>query len=103
MKILITGGNGFIARNIFEQLKGEYEILNFNSINSNKVLTLKLNAQVGKNYKSNKKEVSVIVHNIQPKRIYVNGKELLNTTFSTPLEIPISWQKGTNPEIKIEY
>jgi GDP-L-fucose synthase len=26
MKILITGGNGFIARNIFEQLKDKYEI-----------------------------------------------------------------------------
>ena len=96
----VYNDNGLTA-NAYE--KGEYEILNFNSINSNKVLTLKLNAQVGKNYESNKKEVSVIVHNIQPKRIYVNGKELLNTTFSTPLEIPISWQKGTNPEIKIEY
>jgi len=26
MRILITGGNGFIARNIFEQLKGEHDI-----------------------------------------------------------------------------
>ncbi len=30
MKILITGGNGFIARNIFEQLKGEYDVLSVN-------------------------------------------------------------------------
>ncbi len=27
MRILITGGNGFIARNLFEQLKGEYNVL----------------------------------------------------------------------------
>jgi oligosaccharide 4-alpha-D-glucosyltransferase len=92
--------NGLTA-NAFE--KGEYEILNFNSTNANKVLTLKLSAEIGENYTSNKKEVSVIVHNIIPKRIVVNGQEQIYKTFHNPMEIPVTWEKGTNPEIKIEY
>ena len=31
MKILITGGAGFIARNLFEQLKDKYTLISFNS------------------------------------------------------------------------
>lgn len=31
MKILITGGDGFIARNLSEQLNGEYELISANS------------------------------------------------------------------------
>lgn len=31
MNILITGGNGFIARNLFEQLNSEYTVLSLNS------------------------------------------------------------------------
>ena len=92
--------NGLMA-NAYE--KGEYEILSFNSTTSNKVLTLKLNAEIGKNYTSTSKEVSLIVHSIQPKRIFVNGKEQINKTFNNPMEIPINWEKGTHPEIKIEY
>jgi len=31
MRILITGGNGFIARNLFEQLNKDYEVFSLNS------------------------------------------------------------------------
>jgi oligosaccharide 4-alpha-D-glucosyltransferase len=96
----VYNDNGTTA-NAFE--KGEYEILNCISSNSNKILTLKLNTEIGKNYTSNKKEVSVIVHNINPKRIFVNGQEQIYKTFHNPMEIPITLEKGTNPEIKIEY
>jgi oligosaccharide 4-alpha-D-glucosyltransferase len=62
-----------------------------------------LSSEIGKNYASNKKEVSVIVHNIKPKRIFVNGQEQVYKTFHNPMEIPVTWEKGINPEIKIEY
>ena len=66
-------------------------------------MALKLNSEIGKNYTSNKKEVSVIVHNIKTKRIFVNGQEQIYKTFHNPMTIPVTWEKGTNPEIKIEY
>lgn len=96
----VYNDNGLTA-NAYE--KGEYEILNFKSTNLNKVLTLKLSTEVGKNYPENQKEVAVIVHNITPKRIFINGKEQLYKTFHSPMEIPVTWEKGTNPELKIEY
>ena len=96
----VYNDNGLTA-NAFE--KGEYEILNFNSTNTNKVLSFKLSSEIGKNYTSTKKEVSVIVHNILPKRIFVNGQEQIYKTFHNPMEIPVTWEKGTNSELKIEY
>lgn len=96
----VYNDNG-LTSNAYE--KGEYEILNFKSTNSNKVLVLKLNSEIGKNYTSNQKEVTVIVHNIKPKRIFVNGQEQIYKTFHNPMEIPVTWEKGTNPELKIEY
>lgn len=96
----IYNDNGLTA-NAYE--KGEYEILNFKSTNTNKVLTLTLSSEIGKKYNSNPKEVSVIVHNITPKRIFVNGKEQLYKTFTSPMSIPVTWEKGTHPELKIEY
>jgi GDP-L-fucose synthase len=42
MKILITGGNGFIAKNLFEQLNKEYEIVSMNSKELNLLDSLKV-------------------------------------------------------------
>ncbi|MGL2965072.1 TIM-barrel domain-containing protein [Flavobacterium sp. XGLA_31] len=83
--------------------KGQYEILNFNSTNDGKSLVLKLNSTTGKNYTSSNKEVSVLIHNIKAKRIFVNGQEQIYKTFHEPLQIPVEWKKGTVQEIKIEY
>lgn len=83
--------------------KGQYEILNFNSNNNGNILVLKLTATVGKNYVSTDKNVTVVVHNLKAKRIYINGQETIFKTNNESLYLPVTWKKGTSPEIKIEY
>ena len=56
MKILITGGNGFIARSLFEQLNNEYPLLSLNS----KELNLFDSSKVFDYIKSN--QFDVIIH-----------------------------------------
>lgn len=56
MKILITGGGGFIARNLFEQLNNEYTVLSLNSKELNLLDSLKVSDYI-KN-----KHFDVIIH-----------------------------------------
>jgi alpha-glucosidase (family GH31 glycosyl hydrolase) len=83
--------------------KGQYEILNFNSNNNGSALVIKLTSTIGKNFTTTDKTISVLVHNIKAKRIFVNGQEMVFKTFNEPLQIPVTWKKGMIPEIKIEY
>lgn len=96
----VYNDNGLTA-NAYE--KGAYEILNFNSTNTKKSLTIKLTEEIGKNYTATDKNVALFIHNIQPKRIFVNGQEQFYKTFTNPLQIPVTWSKDSNPIIKIEY
>jgi len=59
--------------NAFE--KGQYEILNFTSVNNGKSLIIKMAAVPGKNFTTTNKNVSLLIHNIKAKRIFVNGQE----------------------------
>ena len=86
--------------NAFE--KGEYEILNFNSNFNNKILILKLNTEIGKSFTASEKNVNLILHNIKPKSISIDGKNIPFKTNKTTIEIPISWIKSTSKEIKIQ-
>ena len=87
--------------NAFE--KGQYEILNFNSNNNNKSLVVKMATVTGKNFTSADKNISVLIHNIKPKRIFVNGQEQVYKTFNEPLQVNVTMTKGATQEIKIEY
>ncbi len=87
--------------NAFE--KEQYEILNFTSTNNGKSLVIKLETTTGKNYTSTNKNVAVLIHNIKPKRIFVNGQEQVYKTFKEPLQVNVTMTKGTTSEIKIEY
>ncbi|RAR74083.1 glycoside hydrolase family 31 protein [Flavobacterium aciduliphilum] len=83
--------------------KENYELLTFNSHLQGKELKINFYNQVGKKYYSINKVVNLIIHNIEPKKIWVNGKEQIYKTFQNPIVIPVTWEKGTYPEIKIEY
>lgn len=88
--------------NAFE--KGQYEIINFNGNNNDndKSLVIKINTITGKSFTSTDKNISVLIHNIKAKRIFVNGKEQLNKNFREPLQVNVTITKGTQ-EVKIEY
>ena len=86
--------------NAFE--KGEFEILNFNSNANAKTVTIKLNSAIGKNFQSSDKNVALIVHNVKAKSVSLNGKTMAFNTIKNNIEIPVSWKKGTEMEIKIQ-
>ena len=78
------------------------EILNFNGNSNGKTVTVKLNSEIGKNFPSSDKNVSFIIHNIKAKSVTVNGKTIAYTAVNNTIEIPVSWKKGTEVEIKIQ-
>jgi oligosaccharide 4-alpha-D-glucosyltransferase len=86
--------------NAFE--KGAFEILNFNGATHGKSVIIKLNSEIGKNFQSLDKNVSVIIHNIKAKSVSLNGKNVDFKTVKNNIEIPVSWKKGAEVEIKIQ-
>ena len=91
----------------FPVKKEQYEIINFNGNNNfngnTKSVVIKLSSTVGKNYTSTDKDVSVLIHNIKAKRIFVNGQEQIYKRFAEPLQVNVTMTKGTTQEVKIEY
>lgn len=87
--------------NAFE--KGQYEIINFNSNTNGKTVVIKMATVTGKNFTTTDKNVSVLIHNIKAKRIFVNGQEQIYKTFQEPLQVNVTLTNGTTSEIKIEY
>ncbi|HAT80196.1 MAG TPA: glycosyl hydrolase [Flavobacterium sp.] len=86
--------------NAFE--KGAFEILNFNGNVNVKVVVVKLTSEIGKTFPSFDKNVALIIHNIKAKSVLVNGKNVDFKTVKNNIEIPVSWKKGTEVEIKIQ-
>ncbi|QBN18927.1 glycoside hydrolase family 31 protein [Flavobacterium nackdongense] len=86
--------------NAFE--KGAFEILNFNSNTNGKTVVIKLSSEIGKNFQYSDKNVSLIVHNIKAKSVNLNGKTIAFNTVKNKIEIPVSWTKASEMEIKIQ-
>ena len=96
---ILYNDNG-LTPNAFE--KGEFEILNFNANSNNGILTIKLNSEIGKKFQSLDKNVNLILHNSNVKSVSINGKTTAFKINSNTIEIPVSWEKGTEKEIKIQ-
>jgi len=77
-------------------------MLNFNGNFNGKVVVIKLNSEIGKNFQTSDKNITLIVHNIKAKSVSLNGKTIAFNTVKNNIEIPVSWKKGTEVEIKIQ-
>ena len=87
--------------NAFE--KGMYEIWEFEAELEKKWLEIDLEAKLGENYKTSKKMIKLVIHNVNwtPRIIRVNGKKVgLNKTGNT-LTIPVNWDTQKETKIKI--
>jgi oligosaccharide 4-alpha-D-glucosyltransferase len=90
--------------NAFE--KGEYELFQFEAEIENRWLEIEFEAEIGKNFSSEIKQIEFIVHNIakEPKRIKINGKKVSvswNSQKKT-LSIPVNWDTNKALEISIK-
>lgn len=88
------------SANAFE--KGAFELLKFKGSTNGKTVVVKLDSEIGKNFTSSDKNIALIVHNIKAKSVTVNGKIIAFKTIKNNIEIPVSWKKGTEVEIKIQ-
>jgi alpha-glucosidase (family GH31 glycosyl hydrolase) len=89
-----------LTPNAFEN--GEYEILNFNGNVNSKTVVIKLKSEIGKNFQSSDKNLNVIIHNIKAKTISVDGKPVTFKTNKTTVILLVTWNKGSEKEIKIQ-
>ncbi|MCP5061743.1 MAG: DUF5110 domain-containing protein, partial [Ignavibacteriae bacterium] len=93
-----------LTKNAFE--KGEYEILEFEFEKEKRCVEFEFEAETGKNYQSESKQINLIIHNIinAPKRIKTNRKKVQSIFDSTKntLTIPVNWNTSEETEIKIK-
>ena len=90
-----------LTANAFE--KGNYEILEFEAEYCKRYLEIDFEAELGKNWISSEKEITLIIHNINwnPKKIKVNGKRKRILSKENTLTIPVKWNPKKELKIKI--
>ena len=93
-----------LTANAFE--KGAYEILEFEAELEKRWLVIEIDSKIGKNYAITKKQIELIIHNIQaaPKQIKINDKKVKvswDTTKNT-LSIPLTYDMEAELIIKIK-
>ncbi|NND52983.1 MAG: DUF5110 domain-containing protein, partial [Flavobacteriaceae bacterium] len=87
--------------------KEHYEILKFKANFQNRTLQLNLGSEIGDNFNSELKSITVRIPNIDqvPKYIKVDGKRIRNSNLSTDktLSIPVKWDTSKTMNIKIKF
>jgi oligosaccharide 4-alpha-D-glucosyltransferase len=80
----------------------QYEVIQFYSELNNNLLKLNIVTTSGKNYKSNSKNMNLIIHNLKAKKITVNGNPIAFTINENNTEVVISLPKLAPINIVIE-
>ena len=90
-----------LTANAFE--KGAYELLEFKTEINNKCLEFNFDVVSGENWKSEEKEIVLVLHNISwnPKKIKVNGKTKRISPKNRLLKIPLKWSSKKELKVKI--
>jgi len=90
-----------LTANAFE--KGNYEILEFEAEFSKRYLEIDFEAELGENWNSSEKEITLIIHNMNwnPKKIKVNGKRKRISSVENTLTIPVQWNPKKELKVKI--
>ncbi|WP_299667741.1 TIM-barrel domain-containing protein [uncultured Polaribacter sp.] len=92
--------DGLLA-NAFE--KGKYEMLAFEATITKRCLEIDFEAEFGKKWNPSKKEVTLVIHNInwKPKKIKVGRKRIRILPKENILTIPITWNVEKELKLKI--
>jgi oligosaccharide 4-alpha-D-glucosyltransferase len=90
-----------ITANAFE--KGSYELLEFEAETSKRILEIDFEADFGKNWNPQEKEIALVIHNIHwnPKKIKVDGKRKQISPEKNKLTIPVKWNPAKELKIKV--
>jgi len=84
--------------------KGQYEILNFKANVASKTMTINFTSETGKAFTQSDKNVNLILHHAsKAQKVTVNGKDIAFKNNTNTIEIPVTWEKGTSKEIKIQF
>ncbi len=86
--------------------KQQYEILEFETERKGAWLEIEFEAEIGSNYKSQTKDIELVIHNIEkmPRRIKI-GKEKVNGNWNSntkTLTLSMTWDTSQEKEIKIK-
>ncbi|PQJ72576.1 TIM-barrel domain-containing protein [Polaribacter butkevichii] len=93
--------NGLLS-NAFE--KEEFEFLEFEAEITKRCLEIEMEAEFGKNWNPQQKEILLVIHNINwnPRKIKVDGKRTENAHLENNiLKIPVNWNPTEEIKIKI--
>jgi len=86
--------------------KGKYEILNFESKNTNNILTIGFNADTGNDYNKATRKISLIIHNIKtaPKSVTL-GTKVVETDWNEEdktMSLEFEWNSAVIEKVEIQ-
>ncbi len=96
----IYNDNGLLTT-AFE--KGNFEILKFEAEITKRCLEIDFEAEFGKNWNPQGKEITLVIHNLnwKPKKVKVDGKRTRVSSENNRITIPVKWNPTKELKVKI--